>query len=908
MVALGTGAVFLSLLVVPPAVASASPTVSVPLTQVTSDATITTGSSRSQCFVPNFDDTGLASLQSAITAFDTVTNSNVSCVTAYLNGATSWADWDTPWITQSQYGYTAWVGEDPQSRQLILEEDLIPSSLEDIADPLSWEESCASGAYDSYATELGTNLVAAGLGNSVLRLGAEMNGNWEADFIGTTTQEQNLWATCFDNEVTALRQVPGESFLIDWDVNACKGAYSYSNFYPGNSYVDILGLDLYDVDCDTPNTSVTFSQLENEPYGLAYFEAFAAAQGKPMSFPEWGLSTVPAGDDPAFIDAMASTVANGNFAFESYFDGGGGAGSKSLALSSSTPLSLAAFQQWFGTPQSALSTTISGVVTQVGGGGLAGICAQAFLNGAELAGSATTGTGGAYQISGLAPGNYDLQFSPGCGGGDFATQWYNATNSGTQSAPGTSVSVSVGSPATGINATMAPGASISGTVRAAGGGDLLAGICVNAYPVGGASSAGTAGTSASDGTYLIEGLLPGNYDVDFDGGSCGEGGADAAQWYSGSAAGTANSADALAVATSTALPATSINAAMAVGATISGTVTAVVGGANLPNVCVSATSNDGGGGTSTITSVTGNYTLAGLAADTYNVVIDMTCGGTITTAYAVPQLPSGPIAITPGETATYNYGVVRPGSITDVVTPSTSAPTTATVGGATYTPSATATSGDHVAITLDGTSTGCALTTGVVSFTAVGTCVIDFNDPSSGASDAYTSAVQVQQSFSVAATSGGGGSSGGGSSGGGGGGSSGGGSSGGGSSGGGASSGDGSTSGSGGSASGVPTTSAPPPPPTTPLPAQLPIPRETTYGTDSSALSAKDKTVLSALAEKLTTGESLTITAFAYHDAALARQRALVVASYMKSLIKVPTTIVINTTSTVGKVIVTTHK
>jgi len=73
-------------------------------------------------------------------------------------------------------------------------------------------------------------------------------------------------------------------------------------------------------------------------------------------------------------------------------------------------------------------------------------------------------------------------------------------------------------------------------------------------------------------------------------------------------------------------------------------------------------------------------------------------------------------------------------------------------------------------------------------------------------------------------------------------------------------------------------------------------------------LSAKDKTVLSALAEKLTTGESLTITAFAYHDAALARQRALVVASYMKSLIKVPTTIVIDTTSTVGKVIVTTHK
>jgi hypothetical protein len=63
---------------------------------------------------------------------------------------------------------------------------------------------------------------------------------------------------------------------------------------------------------------------------------------------------------------------------------------------------------------------------------------------------------------------------------------------------------------------------------------------------------------------------------------------------------------------------------------------------------------------------------------------------------------------------------------------------------------------------LDGASTGCALNAGVVSFTAVGTCIIDFNDPSSGASDAYTSAVQVKQSFSVAAPSGGGGGGGGG--------------------------------------------------------------------------------------------------------------------------------------------------
>jgi beta-mannanase len=44
--------------------------------------------------------------------------------------------------------------------------------------------------------------------------------------------------------VTALRQATGEHFLIDWDPNAGKGGYSYTNFYPGNAYVDIMGLDL----------------------------------------------------------------------------------------------------------------------------------------------------------------------------------------------------------------------------------------------------------------------------------------------------------------------------------------------------------------------------------------------------------------------------------------------------------------------------------------------------------------------------------------------------------------------------------------------------------------------------------------------------------------------------------------
>ena len=75
------------------------------------------------------------------------------------------------------------------------------------------------------------------------------------------------------------------------------------------------------------------------------------------------------------------------------------------------------------------------------------------------------------------------------------------------------------------------------------------------------------------------------------------------------------------------------------------------------------------------------------------------------------------------------------------------APAAGSVGGS-YTPSATATSGDQVVITLDHASKGCSITAGKVSFTGVGTCRVDFND---AGNSTYAAALQVQQSIKVSA-------------------------------------------------------------------------------------------------------------------------------------------------------------
>ena len=79
----------------------------------------------------------------------------------------------------------------------------------------------------------------------------------------------------------------------------------------------------------------------------------------------------------------------------------------------------------------------------------------------------------------------------------------------------------------------------------------------------------------------------------------------------------------------------------------------------------------------------------------------------------------------------------------------TSPPSGAVVNGATYTPSATSTSGLPVALTIDPTAASvCSIDSdGVVSFTASGTCLIDANQPGDGD---YQPAPEVTQPIVVA--------------------------------------------------------------------------------------------------------------------------------------------------------------
>jgi hypothetical protein len=157
---------------------------------------------------------------------------------------------------------------------------------------------------------------------------------------------------CFQSEVTGLRDAVGQHFLIDWNPNPCVANISYAKLYPGNAYVNIVGLDLFDASCTSPKTPIAFTQLVGQPENLVSFETLAKLHHKPMSLPEWGLLTVPSGDDPQFIDGIGAAFDQRDFAFETYFDVPGDRGG-ALPLGVRSPLSIASFQRWFsGAPKS----------------------------------------------------------------------------------------------------------------------------------------------------------------------------------------------------------------------------------------------------------------------------------------------------------------------------------------------------------------------------------------------------------------------------------------------------------------------------------------------------------------------------------------------------------------------------
>lgn len=125
-----------------------------------------------------------------------------------------------------------------------------------------------------------------------------------------------------------MRSVDGQAFTFDWNPALGWNSVRAEEAWPGDDYVDVVGIDVYDWVYGEGALSPEdrWDRLLTMEYGLDWFASFAAEHGKPLSVPEWGLASANSngggggGDDPLFVRNLAAWMSEHRVVYEAYFD------------------------------------------------------------------------------------------------------------------------------------------------------------------------------------------------------------------------------------------------------------------------------------------------------------------------------------------------------------------------------------------------------------------------------------------------------------------------------------------------------------------------------------------------------------------------------------------------------------
>ena len=210
----------------------------------------------------------------------------------------------------------------------------------------------ATGADNTYFAQVAKSLLSSQSSGSIyVRTGWEFNGGWETWAAGSDPAD---YIKAYQQFVDAFRSVSNR-FVFTWCPAEATGGMNPAAAYPGNAYVDIIGLDVYDNNTyDGNNATAAFNSKVNAQYGLNWLANFAAQNGKQIAIPEWGVNS---NSDAAFVTLMANWIKTHNVAYASYWDADAGGFN---GLLSGMPAVEAAYVAAFGssaTPTTSTTTT-----------------------------------------------------------------------------------------------------------------------------------------------------------------------------------------------------------------------------------------------------------------------------------------------------------------------------------------------------------------------------------------------------------------------------------------------------------------------------------------------------------------------------------------------------------------------
>lgn len=253
----------------------------------------------------------------------------------------------------------------------------------------------------------------------------------------------------------------------------------------------------------------------------------------------------------------------------------------------------------------AFDGSIAGIVKNMGGQPLSGICAVAVGPGDDFL-FARTKADGTYKLAKAPPGAYQMEFIPG---GSFS----DCGNKGNY-LPVTAAATVTSQVTSTVNAVMPTGGVLTGVITDVRG-KPLAGVCVFSS---GQSFFGNQIVTKSDGSYRMTQLFTGSYDVGFSGG-CGNTTSVAPQAYKGDPTFFAPRA----VTVTQGAITSGIGARMRPGGTITGHVTDTAGN-SVGGTCVflEAATGAGGGGEFADLAVSrhGHYSVTNLPPGQYDVI------------------------------------------------------------------------------------------------------------------------------------------------------------------------------------------------------------------------------------------------------------------------------------------------
>lgn len=153
----------------------------------------------------------------------------------------------------------------------------------------------AAGKWDDYFRRNAQLLAQTHAGVIDVRTGWEMNGDW---FHWNAIKNPDDFIAAFRRFVTVYRSV-SDRFRIEWCPNIGTQGIDPERCYPGDEYVDVVGIDWYYKPAGQGDAAAGFSdstdpvaawnRMVSMPRGLQWHRDFALARNKPVAFAEWGV-------------------------------------------------------------------------------------------------------------------------------------------------------------------------------------------------------------------------------------------------------------------------------------------------------------------------------------------------------------------------------------------------------------------------------------------------------------------------------------------------------------------------------------------------------------------------------------------------------------------------------------------